>query len=156
MWLLMTMVVQKASIADLDTLYLVERQCFAKEAWSKRLIATFLKASDSVSLTVRENDEIVGFVIGSVNQYNEMKIGHILTIDVLPNHRQKGIGMTMLRSIEQEFKKAGVKICYLEVREDNLAAMKLYGKAGYVELERLENYYSRGGHGVRLEKTLLT
>jgi ribosomal-protein-alanine acetyltransferase len=151
----MTMVIQRASIADLGTLHMIEQRCFTKEAWSKRQIATFLDASDSVSLTARANGEIVGFVIGLVDQYDGMKIGHIVTIDVLPDYMRKGIGMTLLRSIEQEFKKTGVKACYLEVREDNLAAMKLYRKAGYVEFERLENYYSRGGHGVRLEKTLL-
>jgi ribosomal-protein-alanine N-acetyltransferase len=150
----MATVVQKASITDLDTLYMIEQRCFTKEAWSKRQIAKFLDAPDSVSLTARANSEIVGFVIGLVNQYDGMKIGHIVTIDVLPNHRRKAIGMTLLRSVEQEFKKAGVKVSYLEVREDNLAAMRLYRKAGYVEVERLENYYSRGGHGVRLEKTL--
>jgi ribosomal-protein-alanine N-acetyltransferase len=151
----MTLVVQKASIADLDTLHMIEQQCFTKEAWSKRQIAMFLEASDSVSLTIRANSKIVGFVIGLVNQYDGMKIGHIVTIDVLPNNRRKGLGLALLRSIEQEFKSIGVKVSYLEVREDNLAAMRLYCKAGYVEFERLENYYSRGRHGVRLEKTLL-
>lgn len=151
----MAIMVQRASIADLDTLYMIEQRCFTKEAWSKRQIATFLEASDAVNLAVRMNNEAVGFVIGLVNQYDEMKIGHIVTIDVLPNYRRKGVGMTLLKSIEQEFKKAGVRVCYLEVREDNLVAMKLYRKAGYVEVELLENYYSRGGHGVRLEKTLL-
>lgn len=152
----MATVVQRTSVADLDALYKIEQRCFTKEAWSKRQIATFLKASGAVSLTVKTNGEIIGFAIGLVNQYDGMKIGHIVTIDVPPDHRRKGIGMTLLRSIEQEFKNIGVKVSYLEVREDNLAAMRLYRKAGYVEVERLENYYSRGGHGVRLEKTLLS
>jgi ribosomal-protein-alanine N-acetyltransferase len=151
----MATVVQKASAADLDTLYMIEQICFIKEAWSKRQIATLLHTPDSVNLTVRENDEVVGFVIGLADQHNGMAIGHIVTIDVLPNHRRKGIGMTLLGSIEKEFKRIGIKVCYLEVRENNLAALGLYHKAGYGEFERLENYYSRGGHGVRLEKTLL-
>jgi ribosomal-protein-alanine acetyltransferase len=150
----MAIVVQKASVADLDALYMIEQRCFTREAWSKKQIATFLEDSDALNLTARANSEIAGFVIGLVNQYDGMKIGHIVTIDVLPNHRRKGMGMTLLTSIEQEFKKVGVKVSYLEVREDNLAAMRLYRKAGYVEVERLENYYSRGGHGVRLEKPL--
>jgi len=147
--------VQKASGADLDTLYTIEQQCFTKEAWSKKQIALFVESSESISLTARTDDKVVGFVIGSVNQYDGMKLGHILTIDVLPKHRRKGIGMTLLKSIEQEFKDIGVKVSFLEVRQDNLAAMRLYRKAGYVQVERLKNYYSHGGHGVRLEKTLL-
>jgi len=151
----MAVIVERASATDLGTLYKIEQECFTKEAWSKEQIAMFLQAPDAVSLTVKERDEIAGFVIGLTNRHNGMKIGHIVTIDVLPNHRRKGIGMALIGSIEQEFKRMGVKVCYLEVREGNLAAMRLYRKAGYVEFERLENYYSRGGHGVRLEKTLL-
>lgn len=151
----MSIVVQKASATDLDTLYMIEQQCFTTEAWSKRQIAMFLEALDSVSLTAKVGSRLVGFVIGLVNQYDEMKLGHIITIDVLPNYRRKGIGMALLKTIEEEFKSLDIKVCYLEVRESNLAALRLYRKAGYVEVERLENYYSRGGHGVRLEKTLL-
>ena len=151
----MTAVIQKASLADLDTLHSIEQQCFTKEAWSKKQIAMLLEASDATSLTAKVNGGIVGFVIGLMNQFDDMKIGHVITIDVLPSHRRKGIGLTLLQSIESEFKEAGVRVCYLEVRENNIAAMSMYRKAGYAGIERLENYYSRGGHGVRLEKTLL-
>jgi ribosomal-protein-alanine acetyltransferase len=151
----MAIAVQRTSVTDLETLYMIEQRCFANEAWSKKRIATFLKASGTVSLAIKIHGEIVGFIIGLVNRYDEMKIGHIVTIDVLPNYRRKGAGITLLTSVEREFKKVGVKVSYLEVREDNLAGVKLYRKAGYVEVRRLENYYSQGGHGIMLEKTLL-
>jgi len=151
----MALIINGASRDDLETLHTIEQQCFTGEAWSKRQIAMFLQARDSVTLAARENDEILGFVIGLVNQYDGMKIGHIVTIDVSPKHRRRGIGKTLLSSIEQEFKNAGVKVSYLEVREDNIAALRLYRRAGYSEFELLENYYSRGGHGLRLEKNLL-
>lgn len=152
----MSVVVQKASKADLDTLHMIEQQSFSVEAWSKKQIAMFLESAGSVNLMAKIEDKIVGFVIGLIDRYDGFNLGHIVTIDVLPDYRRKGIGTALLKSVEQEFKDAGVKVCYLEVREDNLAARGLYHEAGYVEVERLENYYSRGGHGVRLEKTLLS
>lgn len=151
----MSVIVQKASKADLDNLHMIEQKSFTAEAWSKKQIAMFLGSTGSVSLIAKVGGRIVGFVIGLIERYDGFKLGHIITIDVLPDYRRKGIGMALLKSVEQEFKKADLKICYLEVREDNRDARRLYHKAGYVEIERLQNYYPRGGHGVRLEKTLL-
>ena len=62
--------------------------------------------------------------------------------------------MKLLREVEKEFQNMGVGVCYLEVRAGNTAAKKLYQKLGYREVEVLEDYYYRGGHGIRLEKAL--
>jgi ribosomal-protein-alanine N-acetyltransferase len=151
----MSFVVQRVSMKDLGVLYRIEQECFTVEAFSKRYIASLLGTPESVSLLARHDGEVVGFVIGLVSVYGTTKIGHIMTIDVLPEYRRRGVGLTLLSEIEEEFKNMGVRVCFLEVREDNVAAKRLYQKSGYVEVERLEDYYCRGGHGIRLEKTLL-
>ena len=114
-----------------------------------------LKASSSTSLLAKCGEEVVGFVIGLVNDFGEIKLGHIVTIDVVPKYRRRGVGMLMLQEVERDFQNAGVRVCYLEVRADNTAAKKLYQRRGYKEVEVLKDYYYRGGHGIRLEKTLL-
>ena len=151
----MTITTQKASIADLDTLNQIEQECFVTEAFSRSQIASLLKAANSISLLTEADGEVVGFIIGLVHDYEKIKIGHIVTIDVLAKYRRKGVGMALLGEIEKEFKNLGVKACYLEVRVDNVAAKRLYQKFGYSRVEMLEDYYCRGGHGIRLEKTLL-
>lgn len=151
----MSVSIERASKTDLDSLHHIEQKSFTTEAWSRKQIALFLGSPGSVSLMAKVEDRIVGFVIGLTERHDGFRIGHIVTIDVLPEYRRKGIGMTLMESVEQEFRSLGVKVCYLEVRENNRVAMGLYRKAGYAEVGRLENYYSSGGHGVRLEKTLL-
>ena len=116
---------------------------------------SLLKTPATTSLLARANDEVAGFVIGMTDDYAEMKLGHVLTIDVIPKYRRKGIATKLLQKIERELQNSGVKTSYLEVRKDNVAARKLYQKLGYREIEVLKDYYSRGGDGVRLEKTLL-
>ncbi|MEM2102487.1 MAG: GNAT family N-acetyltransferase, partial [Candidatus Bathyarchaeia archaeon] len=81
-------------------------------------------------------------------------VGRIFTIDVAPTHRRKGIGIKLLKRAEKEFVDLGVKVCYLEVRADNVAAKQLYKKVGYKEISVLKDYYFKGGHGIRLKKTL--
>ena len=115
---------------------------------------SLLKTPSSVSLLANEKEEVAGFVIGLVDDYGEMKLGHIVTIDVVPKYRRKGIATKLLQKVEKEFQNSGIETSYLEVRDDNVAARKLYQKLGYREVEVLKDYYSRGGDGIRLEKTL--
>ncbi len=145
--------VEEASIKHLDRLYEVEMECFEREAFTRRQIAYLLTDYDSVSLIARVDGEIVGFIIGKIYVSGKSAIGHILTIDVAPEHRRRGIGLKLLQNIEKMFRCKGVKICCLEVREDNIAALSLYQKFGYKKVGRLENYYGNA-HGVYLKKVL--
>ncbi len=149
----MTITVEDASIRYLDRLYEIEMECFEKEAFTKQQIAYLLNDYNSISLVAKENEKIVGFIIGRIHVERKSLIGHILTIDISPAHRRKGIAVKLLQEIERIFKEKGVKVCHLEVREDNVAALSLYQKSGYKKIGRLENYYENA-HGIYLRKTL--
>jgi len=145
--------IEKASIEHLDRLCEIEMKCFETEAFTKQQIAYLLTDSNSVILVSRVKGEIVGFIIGKIYMDKKTSAGQILTIDVSPKHRRKGIGQRLLQEIERTFKDKGVKICYLEVRENNFVALSLYQKLGYKKVGRLENYYGNA-HGIRLRKAL--
>jgi ribosomal-protein-alanine N-acetyltransferase len=145
--------IKKASIEHLDRLCEIEMKCFETEAFTKQQIAYLLTDSNSVTFVSKVKDEIVGFVIGKTYMDKKPAAGQILTIDVSPKHRRKGIGQRLLHEIEKTLKDKGVKICYLEVRENNFVALSLYQKLGYKRIGRLENYYGNA-HGIRLRKAL--
>ena len=149
----MAITIQRAAIKDLETLYQIERECFTIEAFSKEHIAHLLQNPTTLSLVAHANGEIAGFIIGLIHRHDKMITGRVYTLDVAVKHRRKGVGLRLLNELEQIFLKRGVKICYLEVRVDNVAALELYRKHGYVEVEKLKHYY-RGVHGVRLKKKL--
>jgi ribosomal-protein-alanine N-acetyltransferase len=145
--------IEKASIEDLDRLCEIEMKCFETEAFTKQQIAYLLTDSNSVILVSKVKGEIVGFVIGKTYMDRKPATGQILTIDVSPKHRRKGIGQRLLQEIEKAFKDKGVKSCCLEVRENNVVALSLYQKFGYKTVGRLKNYYG-DAHGIRLRKVL--
>ncbi|MGQ9551570.1 MAG: GNAT family N-acetyltransferase, partial [Candidatus Bathycorpusculaceae bacterium] len=91
--------------------------------------------------------------IGRIDTERESLVGHILTIDVAPAYRRRRIAQRLLQEIERLFKEKGAKMCRLEVREDNVAALNLYKKLGYEKVERLERYY-KDAHGLYLKKVL--
>jgi len=145
--------IKEASIQHLGKLYEIEIECFQKEAFTKQQIAYLLTDRNSMSLIAKSNGEIAGFVIGKIYRDNKSSTGHILTIDVSPKYRRKGIGLKLLQELERILKKRGVKACFLEAREDNIAALSLYRKHGYKEAEKLKNYYGNT-NGVYLKKAL--
>jgi ribosomal-protein-alanine N-acetyltransferase len=150
----LSIIIKNASLKDLERLYEIEKECFAHEAFSKKQIAYFLKASNAVNLVAKVDGEIAGFIAGLIEQYGASMVGHIYTIDVAPKYRRMGVGLKLLEEMEKDFAKRGAEACFLEVRINNLAARQLYQKRGYIELEKLNNYYARGIHGIRLKKEL--
>jgi ribosomal-protein-alanine acetyltransferase len=138
----------------LDRLYKIEIECFEKEAFTKQQIASLLKDYNSISLIAKVNSEIIGFIIGMIYYERNAQVGHILTIDVTPAYRRKGVAQKLLQEIEKIFKEKGSRECRLEVREDNIAALGLYQKLGYKKIAKLQNYYGNA-HGIYLKKDLI-
>jgi len=150
----MPLKIEKARINDLDALHRIERECFTSEAFTREHIAYLLESPSAVNLVAKANHEIVGFIVGLIENIGRVTVGHVITIDVAPKHRRIGVGLRLLDELEHLFLEGGVKTSYLEVRTDNKAARELYRKKGYTELEPLENYYARGRHGLRMKKEL--
>jgi ribosomal-protein-alanine acetyltransferase len=149
----MAVTIEDATTRQLDRLYEIEMECFKKEAFTRNQIASLLTDYNSVSLVAKIKGEIVGFIIGAICIERNSLTGHILTIDVSPIHRQKGIAQKLLEETETIFKEKGVKTCRLEVRENNIAALRLYQKLGYKKIAKLTHYYGNA-HGIYLEKGL--
>jgi len=148
-----TVKIEDASIKYLDRLFEIEMECFKSEAFTKQHIAQLLTNQNCISLIAKENDKIIGFVIGMVYVEGNILTGHILTLDVSPSHRRKGVGIKLLQELEKIFRSKQVKVSRLEVREDNVAALNLYQKLGYRKVGRLRHYYG-DAHGIILEKVL--
>jgi len=149
----MAITIEDASIRYLDRLYEIELECFEKDAFTKQQIAHLLTDYNSVSLVATSDGKIVGFIVGMIYSEENSLTGHILTLDVSPSYRRKGIAQKLLNEIEKIFKEKGVKACGLEVRENNIAALRLYQKFGYKKIAKLKNYYG-DAHGVYLKKDL--
>ena len=67
----------------------------------------------------------------------------ILTIAVDPSERRRGIARALLEICETELVDNGVDTLFLEVAEDNEAAIKFYKGAGFEPIGRRPAYYKR-------------
>ncbi len=145
--------IENISARQLEKLYQIEKQCFNQEAFSKQQISYLLSDYNAISYAAYVNGELAGFIIGRIDVERNQIAGHILTIDVVPKHRRKGIAQKLIAEIENTAKQHGATECRLEVREDNTSALNLYHKIGYEKIAKLENYYQTA-HGFYLKKSL--
>jgi [ribosomal protein S18]-alanine N-acetyltransferase len=143
--------IETATIKVLDTLSKIEQQCFDQEAFTKRQIAYLLTDYNTIAFVAKANGDVAGFIIAQVEIEENSSFGHIITINVSPSFRHKGIAHQLLQEIEKLLKEKGITESHLEVREDNNAAIKLYQKNGYQKIGKLENYYGKK-HGLYLKK----
>ena len=70
---------------------------------------------------------------------------HIATVATHPDYRGRGIGRMLLVHALRAAKEEGAIKSFLEVRENNLVAQKMYRDLGYVEDGRRPAYYKDNG-----------
>jgi ribosomal-protein-alanine N-acetyltransferase len=63
---------------------------------------------------------------------------------VAPACRNVGLGRALLEAAVEELRSAGVKRLFLEVAEDNEAALELYRALGAVPVGKRQRYYESG------------
>ena len=101
---------------------------------------------------VMPDGTMVGFIVGIVEPD---ATGHVTTLGVAPEHRRRGVAQRMLLKVEEGFRRRGVRITRLEVRSVNTGAQDLYQKLGFAVTQRLPRYYSNGGDGLLMIKSLV-
>jgi [ribosomal protein S18]-alanine N-acetyltransferase len=67
----------------------------------------------------------------------------ILSVAVAPSARRAGLATTLLRHHLGRLVAAGGRKVFLEVAEDNVAALRLYQRHGFSEIARRKAYYAR-------------
>ena len=146
--------IRPLTVAQLDECWRLDQRCFVDgEAYSRETFEYLLTSPDSVSYrAVTSDGTMVGFIVGIVEPD---ATGHITTLGVAPEHRRRGIAQRMLAKVEDGFRRRGVRIARLEVRSVNTGAQELYVKLGFAVTQRLPRYYSNGGDGLLMIKSLV-
>jgi len=67
----------------------------------------------------------------------------LITIAVDKKWRNKGVGLMLMRALFEALLMSPAKRMLLEVADDNVAALKLYGKLGFYKVGERRGYYPR-------------
>ena len=142
------MIIRQARLEDLHWIYSLNKVIFHEDSWSYNSYKKCLEGDKYVFLVAEEKDPC-GFVLGRVikEEAEVMKIG------VSPKFQRRHIGWLLLMKLLEEFKERKVKEVFLEVRESNFPAIKLYYKLGFKEIGRRKGYY-KGEDALIMKLTL--
>jgi ribosomal-protein-alanine N-acetyltransferase len=122
--------------AHVDAVAALEAICFA-DPWSANSVASELTNPLSCWLVALEADTVVGY-IGSQTVMGETDM---MNVAVHPDHRRKGIAVSLIHALVQKLKECESHCLTLEVRASNAPAIALYEKLGFTEAGRRRNYY---------------
>jgi len=146
--------------SDLEGVMRINRECLP-ENYTTFFFMNLYKRYPETFIVAEVNKEIVGYImcrietgIPSFKLLGITKKGHVISIAVLPNHQQKGIGYALMREATQAMVNYNAKECYLEVRESNLPAVQLYKKLGFEIARTIKNYYADGENALLMAKQL--
>ena len=142
---------------DFKKLLAVDKICFVPGiAYTEEELRHFLDRPTALALVSEKAGKIEGFVIADRFRSRGAGrwMGHIITLDVLPEARRHGLGASLLTRAEKELKTAGCDDVALEVAEDNSPAIGFYKKHGYTVLKILPRYYLDSIDGLLMGKRL--
>ena len=142
---------------DFHRLLEIDHECFAEGiAYPEEAMRYFVKQNSAITLVGTEGARIQGFVIADALKPRRAarSMGHIITIDVMPQARGRNLGSMLLAAGEEELRKAGCSFVALEVAVDNERALRFYKKHGYSVLKVLPRYYRDEIDGLLMGKKL--
>jgi ribosomal protein S18 acetylase RimI-like enzyme len=93
----------------------------------KKDIERKLKVNPELFLVGLIDNKVIASVIGGYDGHR----GWVYYLGVDPAHRRKGLGRQMMAAIEKRIRAMGCPKINLQVRTDNLGAVKFYEKIGY-------------------------
>ncbi|MDW8062503.1 MAG: GNAT family N-acetyltransferase, partial [Nitrososphaerota archaeon] len=117
--------VRRGDVNDLDFIEEIERLSFGDESYPRNLLRYLLEWERTLILECSDG------VIGYLSYVYLGSIAHIVSIAIHPDYRGIGLGEVLLREAIEDMKKLGVHRVLLEVKVDNVAAIKLYSKVGF-------------------------
>ncbi len=124
---------------DLDQLRAIEVASFA-DPWS---VEGFRDMMANARARMDVADDGNGAVLGYTAAWYVADQAEIANLAVAPAARRRGIGSLLLARILEAAATLGAKTVFLEVRESNTAAQRLYASRGFEIAGRRREYYRR-------------
>ncbi len=124
------------TVADLNLVMAIEATAY-RCPWTRGNFVDSLAAGYLARLACDAQGQCIGYFVAMFGA-GEM---HLLNLTVMPPLQRQGLGKALLRRLCAEGRLLGAGIVWLEVRESNLAARRLYATFGFSEVGLRRAYY---------------
>lgn len=123
-------------VIDLDAVMAIEVSAYS-HPWSRGNFIDSLAAGYLAEVAEDGSGRTIGYLV-AMQGFEET---HLLNLTVHPALQRQGLGAQMLRQLVSLARGRGDQMLWLEVRESNAVARRLYRRAGFVEAGVRRDYY---------------
>ena len=138
------------SIDNIDGIVNVQN-IFCDVYKQKNELITTMRTNPYVKVCTYSVDKKVVGIIEYQDIYDRFELNNIF---VLNDYRNNGVASYLMNYMIEEGKKKKIVNITLEVREDNINAINLYKKYGFIEKAIRSNYYG-DCNGILMEKEMM-
>ena len=133
-------IVRQIDVNDIDRIMEIEKKSFVAP-WSKRMFEETIFSPTYRGRVIERNHSIIGYIVF----YTADVEAHIMNLAINPAERKQGHARQLLTDALMFFRGKGISECYLEVREHNRDAQRLYKHFGFEIIGRRNKYYPETG-----------
>jgi ribosomal-protein-alanine N-acetyltransferase len=142
--------IEPMTVAHLDAVTSIESQAYGFP-WSRGNFIDSLAAGYFAQVLLDAQRGVVGYFV-AMRGVDEM---HLLNITITPTQWGRGLARRLLDHLVASMREAGLSALWLEVRESNLRARRIYERYGFAQVGVRRGYYP-APHGTREDAVLMS
>ena len=131
------MLLRELTSEDLARIVEIERSSFSTP-WRSSTFEGLLRRTDTDLIGATIEGRLVGYAI-TWTILDQAELGNVA---VAPEARRRGLGRLLVEAALRRVRQRGARECFLEVRESNVGARRLYESLGFSPIGRRRRYYS--------------
>jgi ribosomal-protein-alanine N-acetyltransferase len=142
--------IDKISLYEIPQIFHIEQSCHPTP-WTIKNFYDEIANSSGFNWYIKNQDNILLGYLFSYIIYNEMFITNIC---IHQNYRNLKFGSSLLKTILYKAANLFVKKIFLEVREKNHIAIKMYLQNGFIMDSVRKNFYTNGDNAILMHLEL--
>lgn len=146
-------ILRPAALADVPALQLLEQRCFSSDQLSVRSFRRFITEKRSDLSVLEVNAKLAGYFL--LIYRRGTSLARLYSIAVDPAFRKQGLAEQLMAEAEQQAANRHCALLRLEVRKDNIAAIKLYQKLQYHEFAIKHDFYEDHSDAICMQKQII-
>lgn len=143
-----TIDIVRATEKYLDAIVRIEQGCFDDDAFTRRQLSYLVRKAQGGCYVALLGGRVAGYI--SLLARRGCRNLRIYSVAVAAEARGHGVGQALVDKAVAEARRMSLREVTLEVRTDNISALALYTRKGFLPDRLLKNYYHDGTDARRM------
>ena len=132
-------IIERMTRVDEAQVEAIEQEIFSVP-WSEKSFIDACETKENVYIVCKDNGKVLGYC----GMWTVLGEGNITNMAVAKEYRRQGIAKLLMSEMERiSIEENGVDVFFLEVRQSNENAKKLYEKMGYKPIGTRKRFYEK-------------